>query len=132
MEQPLAEYGHAPSISDTLQKAVDTRHWEADRLAHVTALPVETVRQHLQGELQPTAEHLSKYSAALGLSRERLLADAAVEGSGDARSEKSASLLAVQRLLAEVWDRTTDVEREQILCLVEQLHETVQARTVPN
>lgn len=132
MEQPLAEYGHAPSISDTLRQAVDTRHWEADRLAQATALPVETVRRHLQGEVQPSAEDLTKYSAALGLSPERLLADAAVEGSGDARSEKRASLLAIQRLLANAWDSTTDAEREQVLRLAEQIHETVKVRAVPD
>lgn len=129
MEHHLAEYGHAEGISDKLQQALETRHWPPDTLAQATALPISTVNQHLEGSLEPTAEDLEKYSAALGLSMERLLAAAAVQHQGDARVQKRASLLAIQQLLTEVWDETTAEEREDVLQYVESLSRSVQARS---
>ena len=128
MEYQHTDYGHDQAVCVELRHAVRNRHWSPEKLAQATALPVERVLKHLRGELEPSTDELARYSAALGLSREKLLAKAALEGADSVRTDTRASLLAVQELLGEIWGEATGEEREQMLGYVQQLGEQIQQR----
>ncbi len=128
MEYQHTDYRHDQAVCVELQQAVRNRHWSPERLAQATALPAHTVLKHLGGELEPSADELLRYCAALGLSRERLLAKAALGGVQRVRTDRRASLLAVQELLSEIWGEATGEEREQMLGYVQQLGEHIQQR----
>ncbi len=102
LEYQHTDYRHDQAVCVELQQAVRNRHWSPERLAQATALPVERVLKHLGGELEPSTDELARYSAALGLSREKLLVKAALEGADSVRTDRRASLLAVQELLV-IW-----------------------------
>ncbi len=121
VEYQSTDYEGDETIIEELRHAVEVRHWPPERLAEATSIPPERVERHLEGREEPRAEELTRYSAALGLSSERLKARAAKEGVGDAREDRAASLLAARQLLQEAWMGATYEEREQLLEHLERL-----------
>ncbi|MDP9353544.1 MAG: hypothetical protein M3P51_18645 [Chloroflexota bacterium] len=121
MEYQSTDYGHDESVCEELRHAVGVRHWPPERLAEATSIPPERVERHLDGQEEPRVEELTRYSAALGMSPERLKARAAKEGVGDAREDPAASLPAAKQLLEEAWAGATHAERERLLEHLERL-----------
>ncbi len=121
VEYQSTDYGHDESLCEELRHAVGVSHWPPERLAEATSILPERVDRHLEGEEAPRAEKLTRYSAALGLSPERLKARAAKQGVGDAREDPAASLLAARQLLEEAWVGATHAERERLLEHLERL-----------
>ncbi len=121
MEYQDTDYGREETVSEELRHAAEVRHWPPEKLAEATSLPEERVTGHLEGQETPSPQELTRYSAALGLSSERLLARAVKEGLEEARKDEGAALLAAKALLEEAWGKATPQEREQLLEQLERL-----------
>ena len=130
MEYVQDDFGPEGSVTEDLKKAADHRHWLPENVAQAAGMPVEKAARHLEGEEAPSTEELVRYSAVLGLSRERLLAKAAKEGvCPDVRQDTASGLVAAHELLADVWPGATPDEREQLFGYLQELSQAISVRS---
>lgn len=121
MEYKDTNYDGDPTVADELRHATRVRHATPEALAEATALPADQVNRHLAGEAVPSPPEITRYSAALGLSEEKLLTKCGLDGKAAAERDQSAVLAAVHRLLDDVWPSAPVEEREQIIAYLRRL-----------
>lgn len=115
MEYKDTNYDGDGTVAEELQHALRVRHATPEGLAEATALPAERVSKHLKGEDAPAPAEISRYSAALGLSSEKLLTKAGVDERAASESDQQAVRRAVHALLDEAWDGAGPEERYHLV-----------------
>ena len=113
-------------LAQRLSEAVARRHWPLETLAEVACVPQERVEKHLRGEELPEAGTAQVYAGVLGLNAEEVLAEAALAGAPG--TEGRPSLLAAQRLLAEVWEAAPPDEHRRIVEVLLRLQDDLRLR----